>query len=160
MMTKTWKDGATWIWQGTVFNNGAVSNVAVILTPGGGNEFELHYASILHDDATASTVTVIVQDDAGNNVLEMVNLPLVQQNILVQVPPLGTVAAVGAMNFPELPGHILISGGMVFRLTAEAIDDTEGIQVSIVGRIWGDVPIITTLGGGAETVTVNTNKVL
>lgn len=155
---KIWPDGTTYVFQGTVVNNGAISDVSTIFTPGEGNEMELHWASISHNDATASTITALIRDDGGNTLIEMANIALVTQNSIIQVPPVGTATAVDG-NFPQFTRPIMISGNMDLILSALAIDDTEGITVSLVARIIGDTPTLTTVGGGTETVTTNTSRV-
>lgn len=155
---KNWFDGATYVFQGTVVNNGAISDVSTIFTPGVGAEFELQVATISHNDATASTITVLVRDDGGNMLIEMANQASVTQNSLIQAPPRGTPTTTSG-NFPQLTRPIMISGEMDLILTAEDIDDTEGITVSLVARIIGGIPTLTTVGGGAETVTTNTSRV-
>ncbi len=157
-MNRVWPDGATYVFQGTVVNNGAISDVSTIFTPGEGNEMELHWASISHNDATASTITVFIRDGSAGTLIALADQASVTQNSVVQVPPVGTVVGTGG-NFPQFTRPIMISGNMDIILTAETIDDTEGIAVSLVVRIIGGIPTLTTVGGGTETVTTNTSRV-
>ncbi len=157
-MRRIWPDGATYVFQGTVVNNGAISDVSAIFTPGEGNEMELHWASISHNDATASTILALIRDDGARTLIEMANIAAVTTNSVIQVPPVGSAPATGG-NFPQFTRPIMISGTMDLILTAEDIDDTEGITVALVARIIGDIPTLTTVGGGAETVTTNTSRV-
>ncbi len=155
---RTWPDGATYVFQGTVVNNGAISDVSAIFTPPPGSEMELHWASISHNDATASTIQVLIRDDGDNTLIIMASVASVTQNSIIQVPGVGTTPGT-AGNFPQFTRPIMISGGMDLILSALTIDDGEGITVSLVARIIGAVPTLTTVGGGAETVTTNTSKV-
>ncbi len=158
MTEQTWPDGATYVFQGTVVNNGAISDVSTIFTPGEGQEMELHWASISHNDATASTIQVLIRDDGPNTLTIMASVASVVQNAVIQVPGVGTSPGT-AGNFPEYTRPIMISGTMNLILSALQIDDLEGITVSLVARIMGNAPVLTTVGGGAETVTTNTNRV-
>lgn len=158
MTQQTWPDGATYVFQGTVTNNGAISDLSTIFTPGAGQEMELQVATISHNDATASTIQAVIRDNGGNTLIVLANIASVTQNSVIQIPPVGSVPATDG-NFPQLTRPIMISGTMDLILTALAIDDTESIDVSLVVRITGNPPTLTTVGGGAETVTTNTSRV-
>ncbi len=155
---KEWPDGATYVFQGTVVNNGAISDVSTIFTPPAGSEMELHWASIQHNDATASTIQVLIRDALDNALIIMASVASVTQNSIIQGPGVGTAPGT-AGNFPQFTRPIMISGGMDLILSALTIDDGEGITVSLVARIIGAIPVLTTVGGGAETVTTNTSQV-
>lgn len=157
-MRRVWPDGATYVFQGTVVNNGAISDVSTIFTPGEGNEMELHWASISHNDATASTIQALIRDDDDRTLTILASVASVTQNSIIQVPGVGTTPGTSG-NFPQYTRPIMISGTMDLILSALAIDDTEGITVALVARIIGDIPTLTTVGGGAETVTKNTERV-
>ncbi len=153
-------NGATWIGQGTVVNNGAISDVSIIITPGAGNEMMLNWASISHNDATASAITALIRDADDRTIIELANQAGVNQNAVIQVPPRGTSTGVDG-NFPQFTLPIFISGGMDLIMTAETIDDIEGITWSCQGRlIGGALPTLTTVGGGTETVVTNTNVMI
>ncbi len=155
---KSWIDGATWVGQGTVINNGAISDVSIIITPAPGNEMMLLVGSISHNDATASTITVLIRDADDNTIIELANQAAVNQNAIIQVPPRGTSTG-AAGNIVQLTHPIMISSGMDLIMTAETIDEGEGITWSCLARTISTKPILTTVGGGAETVTTNTDLV-
>ncbi len=157
-MVHSWDDGALYVFQGTVVNNGSISDVTVRYTPGRGNEMELYWASISHNDATASTIIVLIRDPGGNTLIELANQALVTQNSVIQVPPVGTATAVDG-NFPQFVRPIMISGTMDLLLQAIDIDDGEGITVSVVGRVSLNPPAFVSFGGGAQIETINTNRV-
>lgn len=156
--TRTWPDGATYVFQGTVVNNGAISDVSAIFTPGEGAEMEVQVGTISHNDATASTIVVDIRDAGGRTIVPLANQASVTQNSVIAVPPRGTPTGASG-NFPQLTRALMVSGSMDLILTAESIDDTEGITVSLVARVIGAVPTLTTVGGGTETVTTNTSRV-
>ncbi len=158
MTEQPWPFGATYVFQGTVVNNGAISDVSTIFTPGAGQEMELHWASIQHNDATASTIQVLIRDALDNTLTIMASVASVTQNSIIQVPGVGTTPGTSG-NFPQYTRPIMISGTMDLILSALQIDDAEGITVSLVARITGNLPTLTTVGGGTETVTINTSRV-
>ncbi len=156
-MVHSWDDGALYVFQGTIVNGGAISDVTARFTPGAGNEMELYWASISHNDATASTIIVLIRDPSANTLIELANIPLVTQNSVIQVPPVGTATAVDG-NFPQFVRPIMISGTMDLLLQAIDIDDGEGITLSVVGRVSVGPPAFVSFGGGTQVETINTNR--
>lgn len=149
-MTQDWPNGALFLYRGTNINAAGISDVDTILTPGVGNEFELHWATISHNDVTASTIEVFIRDPSNNTILELANIASVAQNAVVQVPALAEIPGTGT-NLAE-PRRIILAGDMDLFLSALLIDDLEGSTVAIVGRVFGGLPDIV-VAGGAETVT-------
>lgn len=154
MMDEENYEGALFLYTATVINSGGISTVSVQLVPGAGNEFELLYATISHNDATASTMNVLFRDENAVTVLPFYDaLASVTQNSVLKIPPLGTVAGTGGNDLAAGPGRLLLAGDMDFFMSAVDIDDLEGITVSIVGRVFGGVPTITASPVADETVT-------
>ena len=149
--------GKTFIYQGTVINSGGISDVSIALVPGRGNEFELLTLEISHNDATASTINVLLRDAAaGNTVGTLAAVASVTANSVVRVPAVGT-AVITTGNFPQLTRPIMVSGVMELFANAVAIDDLEGITVAILGRVYGGLPTITASPVADETA--NTESV-
>lgn len=146
--------GQLFVYQSTVINNGSISDVAVELSPGRGNEFELYYGTISHNDATASDVDVLIRDGGDRTLVNLYDVDAVTQNSLCQFPAEAGAPATSGNTSPQ-PTRFIIAGMMNLFMTALLIDDTEGGTFSIVGRIRGGVPVITETGG-TPTVTINT----
>lgn len=160
-MTDVWPDGATLVYQSTIINGaGGGGTVSVVLTPGDGNEFELYYGRISHNDATASDIDVHIRD-AGDRVLaSLYDVDAVTQNSVCQFPT-APAAAATAGNAADAPAatRFILSGDMDLYMAALLIDASEGSTNVIVGRIVGGMPTITETGNSTPTITINTELV-
>lgn len=153
-------DGALFIYQSSIINGaGGGGNVSVLLTAGVGSEFELHYGTISHNDATASDVDVVVRDADDDLLVNLYDVDAVTQNSLCQFPSAGGAPATTGNASPEMR-PIILAGDMELFITALAIDASEGITVSIVGRVYGDVPTITETGNSTPAITINEERVI
>lgn len=161
-MVLTWPEGGTFIYQSTVINGGGGGgDVSVTLTPGRGNEFELYYGRVSHDDATASTVNARIRDDGARTLTSLMALASVTQNSVNQYPSAPAAVATGG-NEADSPAatRFIISGTMDLFVNAVAIDAAEGGTFVIVGRVYGGVPTITESGNSTPTITINTEDIV
>lgn len=153
-------DGALFIYQASVINGaGGGGDVAVQLVAGAGNEFELLYGTISHNDATASDVDVVIRDADDDLLLNLYDVDAVTQNSLCQFPTAGGAPSTAGNAAPQHT-RFFLAGDMELFVTALAIDASEGIAVSIVGRVYGGLPTITEAGNSTPTITINEERVI
>ncbi len=157
-MTAVVPGGATFVYQATIINGAAIATPTCTLTPGDGNEFELYYGAISHDDVTASDIDVQIRDDGARVVANLYDVDAVTQNSVCRFPPAPGTSGTGGNDAPAAT-RFIISGTMDLFLQAVDIDANEGITAVIVGRVYGGVPTIAESAGGTPTITVNTEKV-
>lgn len=161
-MTKNeeWHRGALFIYQASVINGaGGGGNVSVQLVAGAGSEFELHYGTISHNDATASDVDVVIRDADDDLLVNLYDIDAVTQNSLCQFPSAGGAPATTGNASPEMR-PIFLAGDMELFATALAIDLSEGITVSLVGRVYGLIPTITETGNATPAITINEERII
>ncbi len=134
--------------------------MSVVLTPGAGNEFELLWGRISHNDATASDIDVHIRDDGDRVLASLYDMDAVTQNSVCQFPTAPIVAAT-AGNVTDTPAatRLFISGTIDLYMAALLIDLSEGSTNVIVGRVYGDVPSIVETGNSTPTITINTETV-
>ncbi len=160
-MTSGTPDGALFVYQSTIINGGGGGgDVSVVLTPGQGNEFELYWGRISHNDATASDVDVLIRDAGARTLVSLYDMDAVAQNAICQFPTAPAAAATGG-NVGDSPAatRFLISGDMDLYMAALAIDLSEGSTNVIVGRIYGGMPTIVETGNSTPAITINTERV-
>ncbi len=151
--------GATFVYQSTIINGGGGGgDCSVTLTPGAGNEFELYYGAISHNDATASDIDVQIRDDGARIVANLYDVDAVTQNSICRFPPApGTSSTAG--NDAPAASRFIISGTMDLFMAALAIDLSEGTTNVIVGRVYGSLPAVVESGNSTPVITINTEKV-
>ncbi len=149
--------GALFVYQSTVINNGSIATCAVELTPGAGNEFELYWGQISHDDATASDIDVLIRDDGDRELANLYDVDAVTQNSVCRFPPAPGGSSTSGNDAPAA-SRFMIAGTMNLYMAALSIDDGEGTTNVIVGRVFGSVPTIVETGG-TPTITINTEQV-
>lgn len=152
--------GRLFVYRATIINGAAIATPTCILTPGVDNEFELYHGTVSHNDATASNVDVHIRDEDANVQAYLYDVDAVTQNSVCQFPSAPQAAAT-AGNAADAPAasRFLISGTMDLYIAAVDIDATEGITVTIVGRIRGGLPTIAETGGGTPTITITTERI-
>ncbi len=146
---------ATWILQGTVAgDNAGGADYACTVTPGVGNELDVLYGDILHND-TSGRLTQVVSRGDGDEILAT----LIQEtltNARRGFPDSDTRAAP-----PSSPLRLLLSGGMNLIFSVDAMAQDKLMTFALCGRINGGVPTVaTTVSAGTKTETINTNKVI
>ncbi len=157
-MTDSQVQGALFVYQSTIINGaGGGGDCSVTLTPGQGNEFELYWGTISHDDATASDVDVQIRDDGARVLATLYDVDAVVQNALCQFPPAPGTSATSGNDAPAAT-RFFISGTMDLFMAALAIDLSEGTTNVIVGRVYGSVPTITESGNSTPAITINTER--
>ncbi len=156
-MTAVWPDGATFVYQATIINGAAIATPTCTLTPGAGNEFELYYGAISHDDVTASDIDVRIRDDGARILANLYDVDAVTQNSICRFPPAPGVSSTSGNDAPAA-SRFMVSGTMDLFLRAVDIDANEGITVAIVGRIFGSTPDVAETAGGTPTITKNTER--
>ncbi len=156
----THPDGALWIYQASVINGGGGGgDVSILLSPGTGNEFELFYGTVSHDDATPSDVDVVIRDADDDLLLNLYDVDAVTQNSLCQFPTAGGAPSTSGNAAPQHT-RFFLSGDMELFITALAIDLSEGITVSLVGRVYGGLPTVTEAGNSTPAITINEERVI
>lgn len=159
-MTEEFWEGATFVYRSTIINGaGGGGDCSVLLVPGQGNEFELMYGTIAHNDATASNIDVHIRDEDNNIQAYLYDVDAVTQNSVCQFPTAPQAAATGG-NAADSPAatRFVISGTMNLFMAAIAIDASEGTTNTIVGRYRGDLPTITETGNSTPTITITTER--
>ncbi len=159
-MTSGFPDGALFVYQSTIINGGGGGGtVSAVLTPGAGNEFELLWGRISHNDATASDIDVHIRDDGGRVLASLYDMDAVTQNSVCQFPTAPAAAATGG-NAGDTPAatRLFISGTMDLYMAALLIDLSEGSTNVIVGRVYGGMPTIVETGNNTPTITINTEQ--
>ncbi len=153
-------EGALFVYQSTIINGGGGGGtVSVVLTPGAGNEFELLWGRISHNDATASDIDVHIRDDGDRVLASLFDVDAVTQNSVCQFPTAPAAAATSG-NVGDTPAatRFLIAGGMDLYMAALLIDLSEGSTNVIVGRVFGAVPTIVETGNSTPAITINTEQ--
>lgn len=153
--------GALFVYRSTVINGaGGGGDCSVTLSPGEGNEFELYFGTISHNDATASNVDVHIRDEDNNVQAYLYDIDSVTQNSVCQFPT-APAAAATAGNAGDSPAatRFIISGTMDLYMAAVAIDASEGTTNTICGRIFGGMPTVTESGNSTPTITITTERV-
>lgn len=160
MTQHVWPAGDLFVYRATVINGGGGGgDCSVILVPGAGNEFELYYGTISHNDATASDVDVHLRDEDGNVQSFLYDVDAVVQNAVCQFPPApGSAGTAGNAADAPAATRFLLAGTMDLYIAALAIDAAEGITVTIVGRVRGGMPTVTEAGNSTPTITITTER--
>lgn len=158
-MTEQYWDGELFAYQATIINGaGGGGNISTTLVPGDGQEFELYWGTVSHNDATASDIDVQIRDDSANVLVNLYDVDAVTQNSLCQFPAEAGAPSTSGNTSPQ-PTRFVISGTMDLFITALAIDLSEGTTTSIVGRVRGNPPTITEAGNSTPAITINTERV-
>lgn len=154
-------EGALFVYRSTVINGaGGGGDCSVTLTPGAGNEFELYFGRISHNDATASNIDVHIRDEDDNVQAALYDVDAVTQNSICQFPT-APAAAGTAGNAGDSPAatRFIISGTMDLFMNAVAIDASEGTTNTLVGRVYGGMPAVVESGNSTPTITITTERV-
>lgn len=130
----------------------ATANLTIAVSPGEGNELEVLYGRVLNSGAAGRTMSVFI-DDGSTQIGEL--LPSASQGN-------GTVR-----NFPTIidvaDGNIICAGARLFlggpmRLVASATSmlTTEEMRLTLVCRVRGSEPTVTTAESAGTATTVTT----
>lgn len=153
MIEKYW-DGATWVYQADITNDGSNSgNHDYSLTQGEGDEMEVLYGNVLNGDVASRTVTLEVRDPSGE-VLYRMELVSVGAGVYTNFPH-GDAAPATAAQAKRL----ILSGPMILFARVASVATSQDSAFGIVARIRGGVPTVTLASPTDAVEVVNTNRV-
>ncbi len=158
-MGEDYWEGATWVYQADITNDGSNSGLqSYEVTPGAGNEFYIMYGYLHNGDAAGRTGNVLILSGTGGE--HLTNL----------ISSDATVGAADRRNFPahgdantddrnSQPSMPIVSGTMTVLATMGAVAVNQDTQFAITCRIRGAVPTVTLVGPTDAVKTVNVNQV-
>ena len=156
----TWPAGATFVFDIDIANvaTAGAGAIELIYTAGEGNEFELLYGLVGNADTVARTVDVRI--DTGTSGADLVWI-IRQRSVDAAQQQSFPGPGVGSATLGESgPTRYIVSGPCRLRMAVNAVADGEDATFAGAFRIKGAVPTRTTVGQGAEVVTVNTERVV
>ncbi len=153
-MSDGYWDGALWVFHADITRDGSTTGTDTIdIVPGEGDEMEVLYGEISHDDPASRQVRATISDAAGGN--RMVNLmSQAITNSFVNFPQEGTAGTEAGTT------RRFMAGPMSLRLTAESLAVLKKAVYAVVCRIRGGVPTVTVVKPADSTLSTNTNRVM
>lgn len=151
MPDKEYWAGALWVLQGTIANAGTAGSATVTISPGQGNELEVLYGKMQHDDASSRAVTVIARDDDDNEIARFFSNSFAnsQQNL----PQEGTTGVETA------PTRRIVAGTMDIQMQVASLGANQTFTFSLCCRIRGGPPSVALTSAAGATETTNKNQV-
>ena len=151
-MSEDYWEGGTYVIQGTVETDGATAGEASLtVTPGAGNEFEVLYGMVGHDDATTRTTQSLIRDD-GDRGLMFYNTEGFA-NTEHEIPNNRGSRIVGK------PTRGFVSGAMDVFSRVAAMGVNQKATFALVLRLRGGIPTVAFAGPSGATLTTNTKRV-
>jgi len=159
-MIDSWPAGATWLYRSNVANDAAgASDITWLVVPGEGSELIVIAASIQNLDTVARTLSIVLETDTAGETIAPLVASVSTAASATRVWPVATVIGDnGAISGSGMP--LIVSGPMRILATASAIALSQDAEFTILARIKGAVPTVTTTGGGTEVVTIRIERVL
>jgi hypothetical protein len=156
----SWPAGANFIFRINIANVGAAGAGAIelIYAAGEGSEFELLYGLVGNADTVSRAVDVRIDNGTTGEDLAWIirqrSVDAAQQQSFPG-PGLGS-ATVGESG----PARYIVAGPCRLRMAVNAVADGQDADFAGAFRIKGARPIRSTVGQGAEVVTVTTERVV
>ncbi len=153
-MSEEYWDGALWVYHADITRDGSTSGTDTIdIVPGAGNEMEVLYGMISHDDGTGRQVRAAISTD----------------NVAERITYLANgVVTSSFMDFPQEgasgnesgPSRKVVAGPMTLRLTIESLAVGKKAIYAVVCRIRGAVPTVTVTKPADSVLVTNKNAVM
>jgi len=157
--TDSWPAGATFIFNILIANEAAqgAGNIELIYTAEEGTEFEVLFGTILNADTVARDVSARIDTGtSGEDLIQLENQSMGAGATLgFPKSHTGGASALGANA-----GRYLVSGPMRLRLLVESVADGQDARFRGALRLKGQAPTRSTVGQGAEVVTVTSERVV
>lgn len=149
-------EGGTLEYHSTIDNGGGGGGtVAVEITPGAGNEFEVIGVRVVNTGVGAESVLIRVSTDSSAEVLmELVSGSTAAASF--RQWPHGTVIA---DDNAMAGGRLIVSGEMILRMAVAAADAGQGGEFALIARLRGGMPTITEAGNSTPTITINKEQI-
>ena len=156
--------GSTWVWHGTIVNDGVTSGSHIYsVVPGEGNEMEILYGDLLNGDTGARAVDSFIRDGDSVPNQHVLAIPAWQGLSATAGQHMGfpaTDEVTGGGKYAALSNRWILSGIMELFMRVNSVAVNENTAFSIVARIRGEKPTVTfTTPPSGSTTTVLTDRV-
>ncbi len=151
-MSEDYWDGALWVYNAQILRDGSTSGTDIIeITPGDGNEMELLYGQVTHNEGTGRQARITIENSLSDDDRLTHLADAAINNTYILFPR--DAAGVGYTR-------LIIAGEQVLKLTIESLAINITSKYSVVCRIRGGIPTVAVTKPADSTLTTNTNKVM
>lgn len=153
-------DGALYTFQGTLLNDGATAgNHVLTVNAAAGSRVELISLRVLNSDASARTLTAVIDD--GANVLDDLQptTGVALAAATSAMMPIAGATVPAATSTQRSPARgVFIAGANRLLATLAAVAVSQDSAWALVLKVWGEAPTIALTGPAGVTATTNTSR--